>query len=232
MSSLKNIMNNLLFEQEEWTPIPTYQILDKYVDEFPSATIISKSISSINGLSLSGEKNSEYLTFQMNRYYDGIDFSDKLINICYKIDNEEIGGSNAPINVYMNNQEIKFGWLLPESITMKECKVDFIILIVGKEYEKDYILKTKSAKYSVLKGFECGQGITKPDDNWFEQFFIKAELFIKETAKDYVGNGNKDYNMLENKPTLNGVEISGNIELENLGIIFTTNEELDQILTI
>lgn len=226
MNKIIDITNNLLVETDPWQPISGYEILEKYVDDIPSSTIVDKVISTVKGLSLSGEKNSEYVTFQMNRYHDGIDLSDKLINICYNIIGEDMGDSNLPINVYRNSTMIKFGWVIPETITMRVCTSSFIILIVGKEYEKDYIIQTRPATYSVQKGFECGEGIIKPEDNWFEQFLIRIDLLVKQKISEYSGF----YEDLKGKPTLNGVVIEQNKTWEDYGLIPITKEEIDNLI--
>lgn len=226
MNKISDITNTLLVEPDTWEPIPGYELLKKYVDDFPSSTIVDKVISTVKGLSLSGEKNSEYVTFQMNRYHDGIDLSDKLINICYNIVGEDVGDSNPPVNVYKNNTMIRFGWILPETITMRVCTVSFIVLIVGKEYEKDYIIQTRPTTYSVQKGFECGEGIIKPEDSWFEQFLIRVDLLVKQKIDEYSGF----YEDLKEKPMLNGVEINGEKTFQDYGLIPITNEEIDNLI--
>lgn len=211
MSSVEKILSNFLYEQDEVRDVVGYPAYEKYKDDFPTISIINKAISSISSKILSGEKNSEYVTFQINRFYDGIDLSTKLINICYKIDNTDIGGSDSPVNVQTDNTTIKFGWIIPEAITMRVCVAKFGILIVGEEYDKDYVFKTDQAQFSVSKGFECGEGIIKPDDNWFEQFLIRIDSYIQEKIDEApIGEGTKNYNELNNKPSLNNAEISGN----------------------
>jgi hypothetical protein len=168
---------------EMWELVSKYSVLSDYNDEVYT-TVINKQMSNITGITYSGEKNSQYITFIIDRYYDGIDLSEKLINICYKINNTDKGGSDAPVNVYRNDYQIKFGWVIPESATSDEYSLSIGILVTGKQYDKDYVFKTNTSNYKIQKGFICGDGIAEPDDNWFEQFLIQVDNKVANATKD------------------------------------------------
>lgn len=88
----------------------------------------------------------------MDKFYDGIDFTleSKLIQICYFI--EGVGGSvSTPVNVYANDTQIKFGWLLPEELTALERTITVGICVIGTEGDKDYVLKTDTTTYKIYK---------------------------------------------------------------------------------
>ena len=185
----------------DWEIVSGYQILLNYEDNVYT-TIINKQMSSITGITYSGEKNSQYITFIMDRYYDGIDLSSKLINICYKIEGTQNGGSDAPINVYRNNNQIKFGWIIPYACTANANTISLGVLVVGTEYGQDYIFKTNTSKYSITQGFISGNGIIEPDDNWFEQFLIQYNTNATNKILEYNNNANSklgDFNNLSDR---------------------------------
>lgn len=168
-----------------WTKVQGYSTLDKYKDQNTMITIIDKKISTVVDMSFNGEKNSEYISFVMDRYYDGIDLKDKLINVCYTINKEEpIGGADAVVNVYASDEQIKFGWVIPPACTAEVGTVTFGILVIGTEYDKDYVLKSEVATYEVKETFISGDGIVESDDNWFEQFLIRIDEELDQKIID------------------------------------------------
>lgn len=183
----------------EWELLDNYAFFPNYEDSVFS-TVIDKSMSTITGVTYSGEKNSQYIVFISDRYYDGIDLSEKLINICYTLNDEaKSGGSDAPINVYRNENQIKFGWLIPPSCTASDYTITLGILIVGKEYEQDYVWKTNTTQYSIQKGFICGEGIVEPDEDWFEQFLIAMDSKKNESIIDIQEQTNTSLNIIDSK---------------------------------
>lgn len=57
-------------------------------DQHSTATISEKIVDVSNiGTFVMGEHNSSMITFQIDRYYDGVDLSDKKIKIVYKNSN-------------------------------------------------------------------------------------------------------------------------------------------------
>lgn len=139
MATLQNVMSQIKTPSEDISEeVIGYESKPRYSDDDACTTIINKTMSTITGVTLSGEINSQYITFLMDRFQDGIDLSDKTINICYKISNSENGNVVKPINVYRTNSQIKFGWVLPYEITKEPCTIELGIFCLGTEYGKDY----------------------------------------------------------------------------------------------
>lgn len=53
---------------------------------------------------------------------------------------------------------------------------------------------------------------------------------LVEIASDYSEGGTDNYNYLENKPKIEGVELLGDKSLEELGLSAMTNEDILKIL--
>lgn len=58
---------------------------------------------------------------------------------------------------------------------------------------------------------------------------VKGETLVKSEVKVVVG-GTKNYSDLENKPQINGVELTGNKTNEDLNIRPLTNQEIESIM--
>ena len=54
------------------------------------------------------EENSQYIPFEMSRYYDGFDLVKTIISIHYKTKSGRHGASK-PVNVTFNDEKIRFG---------------------------------------------------------------------------------------------------------------------------
>lgn len=82
------------YEEEQFTSVPGYQ-----TSEYKDSQIIIISNKEIGNLdqqiSVSGESNSQYIMFEVNRFEDNIDLIDKLIQVHYE--REDGVGDNCPV---------------------------------------------------------------------------------------------------------------------------------------
>ena len=137
----------------EWVLDLRYETKDFYVDEHGAVEIKNKTIGDMsNHVSVKGESYSQYVEFKMNRYYDGVDLTKMTLAIYFDIPN--IGSDeNRPINVYYNEREIKFGWAVPVEVSQVNVTIDLCIYARGVLSDgKNYLLKTKTAKYIINDG--------------------------------------------------------------------------------
>jgi hypothetical protein len=96
------------------------------------------------------EENSQYIPFEMNRYYDGFDLVNTLISIHYQTKSGRHAASK-PVNVTYNNEKIRFGWLIDAGATLDVGTLEFEIhaygSIAGSDgVSKAYTWKTKRNK--------------------------------------------------------------------------------------
>lgn len=102
---------------ETYTPIPGYETAG-YTDDQAVCITSDKKIGSMAGqISIQGEANSQYILYEMERYQDGVDLSDKLLQIHYER-RDGAGGNSTPVNVCMSDSRIRFGWIVPGSATV------------------------------------------------------------------------------------------------------------------
>lgn len=136
------------------------------------------------------EENSQYIPFEMPRYYDGYDLVDAAISVHYTTKNGRHGASK-PINVTYNNNKIRFGWLVDASATIDDGALEFEIhaygAVVGSDgISKAYTWKTKSNKtLKVLKSMcDCEDVINDIDDSWIQELVTDiAEKVASQIAE-------------------------------------------------
>lgn len=125
-----------------------------------------KSISVIRKQTLiSGERNSQYIAFQMPRYYDGIDLSEKNIEVIYATETG-ISDINKVINVRRNEEYLLFGWVVPGGALQDPGTLSFCIEFAGDEY----VMKTMPVEVEVLDGMNGSDIMVEPTGQvWYMQ---------------------------------------------------------------
>lgn len=125
-----------------------------------------KSISVIRKQTLiSGERNSQYITFQMSRYYDGIDLSEKNIEVIY-VTETGISDINKVINVRRNEEYLLFGWVVPGGALQDPGTLSFCIEFAGDEY----VMKTMPVEVEVFDGMNGSDIMVEPTGQvWYMQ---------------------------------------------------------------
>ena len=81
-----------------------------YIDEGKNISVDSSQIN------ISQEENSQFITFEMNRYYDGIDLTSMMVQIHYVNQNNEEDFDNV-VNCEYNEEKIRFVWLIDCGVT-------------------------------------------------------------------------------------------------------------------
>ena len=121
------------------------------VDEHSVINITEKVVNDADiGLIEQGESDSQLLTFQINRYYDGEDLSTKLISFIYLRPNEEETKIENNTTSEVEEKTIKFTWLLSPTVCAKVGKVQVVIRFADKTDPKNYTLKTNKFTLNVL----------------------------------------------------------------------------------
>lgn len=141
-----------------------YEVNENYSD--PQVFIIGqeKAIPEITGqLLIAGENNAQSINFEMDRYYDGIDISDKQINILYSAP-QGYADICHPINVKKGEEKIRFTWVVPAHAVMGAGELIFSVEFVGD----DYVLKTLSCILEIEDGMLGHELVSPPEDKeWY-----------------------------------------------------------------
>lgn len=160
-----------------------YEWYNNYQDASLSTISADKNITVDSAqINMTQETNSQFIPFEMPRFYDGIDLNDMTIQIHY-VNSEKREYFAVPVNVSYSDTKIRFAWLVDEYATALAGDITFEIIAIGiNEKGQDYIWKTKpNGKINILKSL-AGNGIIKPDDDWIIQFLKQINVKVSEAA--------------------------------------------------
>ena len=136
------------------------------------------------------EENSQYIPFEMPRYYDGFDLVNTVISIHYTTKSGRHGGSK-PVNVTFNDEKIRFGWLVDAGVTLDAGAVEFEIhangTVTGSDgISKGYTWKSKPNKnLNVLQSScDCEEVINNIDDSWMQELVTDIATRVAEEIKN------------------------------------------------
>jgi hypothetical protein len=76
------------------------------------------------------EHRAQYIPFEMDRFYDGIDFAYKSISIQYERADGQ-GAEDVAVNTQYSEDKIRFGWLLKNEATSAAGDLNFEIHVSG-----------------------------------------------------------------------------------------------------
>ena len=166
---------------EEFTKSDKYLWYEEYEDDNISTVDNSKTVSvNKTQINLTQESNSQYIPFEMNRYYDGVD----LMNMNLFIHYVNAGGYEdlaSVINVSYSLSKIRFAWLVSKNATSKKGTLNFEIHAIGVNSKGDeYIWKTSpNGELNVLQSLE-GDGVVEPDSSWITSFLTQVNEKVAE----------------------------------------------------
>lgn len=113
-----------------------------------------------------GDINSNILTFEINRYYDGVDLYTK--NIKFIVKNELGTFTEDAVNLQYNNELLRFSWILSDSVTYKSGDVKAAIIFLGTESNRNYNYALKTIPFTIkIDNSLDFLDIEPPHENWF-----------------------------------------------------------------
>jgi len=162
-----------------------------------------------------GDNRSQIISFVMQRYYDNVDRSKKVIAICFK-NAEGKGDRIPPVNVVVSDDTITFGWLLDSKVTVKSGYIDFKFEVLGyDEFGEFYAWSTLSSQIYVSEGLDVDPFIEKPEPSWLQEWLIQEAQIItnEEERKQAEIERNNKFNLLIS--TINTVNNTANTAIQN-----------------
>lgn len=136
-----------------------------------------------NQFCVTQENNSQYIPFELSRYYDGVDLNDMEFSIHY-VNSKGEEGASVPVNFYYSDSKIRFAWLLDHNATQIDGDVIFEIVACGyNEKDEKYLWRTKpNGKINVLKSL-IGKGSISPEPDWYLQFLEDIDVMAEEAVE-------------------------------------------------
>lgn len=183
--------------ESEWVLDDGYTQFNNYFDDKFSYIDENKNITiDTSQINISREVNSQFIPFEMMRYYDGIDLAEMAISIHYtRYDNTH--NWCKPVNVMHSAEKIRFAWLVDGNVTSVVGKLKFEIHADGKIYDvagKDYPYRWKSRSTDRLNVVEslCHVSDCKQDDPIIndEQVQDAITSAAQDAVNDILLNGN------------------------------------------
>lgn len=160
-------MDNTTFIDGDGHIIKTSPMIDEH--QLIKITEKTPSVGNI-GKIVCGDINSNILTFEINRYYDGIDLYSKSIKFIVK---NELGTfTEDAVNLQYNSELIRFSWILSDSVTYKSGTVAAAIIFLGKESGQNYALKTVPFNIEVNNSLDF-LDTNPPHPDWFADIEIR-----------------------------------------------------------
>lgn len=173
--------------ENEWTWVEGYDNSTYTDDSIFEIDPKTKQLQVITDQTLvSGENKSQFIRFQMDRFYDGIDLSKKNIQIIYMT---ESGYSdiNAAKCVEKSENQLRFGWVVPPEACYDVGTLSFGVEFVGDEYT----LKTRACDIEVYDGLNGGEVIPEPTEKvWYIELQQRCDYILTkaEDAKNAAEN--------------------------------------------
>lgn len=163
----------------EWEPVggyPNTNYTDDVVFEVDSGTKLLQNID--KQIMVSGEEMAQFIRFVMDRYYDGIDLSEKNLQIIYITENGH-SDINLPCSVERNDKQIRFGWVVPAAACQNPGTLSFSIEAVGD----DYVWKTRTYYIEVYAGLDGGEIIPAPEEKaWYIELQERCDFVLSRAA--------------------------------------------------
>ena len=165
----------------EWTKSSKYDWYDEYTDENISTVDKNKNITvDASQINISQEENSQFIPFEMPRYYDGFDLMSATIWFYY-LSSDGVTGASKAVNVSYDTAKIKFGWLVDGQATHTAGSLKFEIRAIGTNSKGNaYVWKTKTFdKMNVLQSLINDRAI-KLDDSWVQELVTDIAASVAE----------------------------------------------------
>lgn len=169
-----------------WTKDNNYPSYTLYVEP-EYVTVTNKRIADFNDqISVRGERNAQFVGFQMPRYDDGLDLTAAHLYIHYQT---VYGGSDSiPCNVSWSDNHVRMCWQVPAQATQEPDRVQMMIYATGTNSAGERVTwKTLPTSYTIHDGLDIGGGIPEPDLSWYEQFVAQMEAQVS-TAQGHAND--------------------------------------------
>ena len=136
------------------------------------------------------ENNSQYIPFEIDRYYQGIDLMDMMFQI-YFVNSQMGGNHDTPINVEYSDHRIHFGWLVDKNATFISGNLMFEIRAIGEIDDGngnkiEYVWKTRPNYQINIEKSLTGNDYFEPTEDWYIELVkvINRKIDVAQAAME------------------------------------------------
>ena len=135
----------------------------------------TKELETLRGQTLvAGEDSSQYIRFEMDRYWDGIDVSTKELGVTYFLAGTYFGSSEG-VSAEVTDTRLRFGWIVPK----EACCISGTLMFCLTLSSDSYVLKTKIAETPVARSLTEDSVIPEPSaEAWYREFRLRMQADI------------------------------------------------------
>lgn len=189
MPSIEELLNGEDTQEDVFAPVSGYRTY-----EYTDSNIIyvdNKHIGDMEEqIAVQGESDSQYIIFERDRFFDGIDLTAKTLQIHYEREDGQ-GDNNAPVNVQASSTRIRAGWVVPAHAMEIKGKLKVMPFATGTAPTgNQYVLKDLYSEWSVNPALSISGGIAEPENDWYMQFLDRMEDYVTD-AQTYANNAEK-----------------------------------------
>ena len=141
-------------------------------------------------INISQESQSQFIPFEMPRYYDGIDLTKMAISIHFT-NRDNIHAASPAVNVRYKDDKIRFAWLVDSNATHIDGNLQFEIHADGSIYDNKgiqygYRWKSKPTdKFNIVKSL-CQDSKCEPifvNDDWVQEIVKNVASAVADQIK-------------------------------------------------
>lgn len=170
---------------EGWTIKAGGRQYDEYSDKDISVIDDMKAVKvNAKQFNITQEENSQYIPFEVSRFYDGFDLLSTTMLIHY-VNSEGHEDRDSVVNVHYNNDKIRFAWLVNNTATAIAGKLKFEIEAHGTNSKgEQYVWKTRpNDQLNVIASLSGNGDIIEQDPSWISGFLDQVNKKVAEAQK-------------------------------------------------
>lgn len=181
------------FAEKAFVAANNNQATSSLLDEHAPVHISNRTIQmpSVTDFVITGDSNSQVLSFVAPRYCENVDLADKVISVKY-LNAKGQGDRSGVVNLTVSDDTLSFGWLITSKATVADGTVRFAIEFLGYDERGEFFCwQTTPAQFTVSKGLYVDTEILSPSPSWIQGLLsdqVATEQRLKALEQGGAGN--------------------------------------------